>query len=305
MSEPEIDRLALEQLAGLLLERAGLKITPDGYYGLRMALKARMPALGISDSQEYVRRLKQLAGEQELRALLPLVTVGKTDFFRDTRQFGGLETVLMPALLRESRQTGRPVRIWSAGCATGEEPYSLSMVALEQGAQPGEVDIWATDLNPLAVETAAQGFFPLRRMGGVSEARQDRFFTPEDAGFRARPEVKALIRFEGHNLASPVFPGVLPESLDLILCRNVIIYFDQQTIQGLMDRFWEALRPGGVLLLGYSESLFRLPTRFEMFELEGTFAYRRALPGAPLRRPRARTPAAQARPTPAVNSMPA
>ena len=110
-----IERHSLEQLAALLLERAGLKITPDGYYGLRLALQARMPALGITDSTEYVGRLKQRAGEQELRSLIPLVTVGKTEFFRDTRQFLAFEKNVMPQVMERGRLEQRPTRIWSAG----------------------------------------------------------------------------------------------------------------------------------------------------------------------------------------------
>ena len=167
-----IERPSLEQLAALLLERAGLKITPDGYYGLRLALQARMPALGITDAAEYVGRLKQRAGEHELRSLIPLVTVGKTEFFRDTRQFLAFEKSVLPRGARSAGGVeGRQALLWSAGCATGEEPYSLSMVALERGGTPETVDIWATDLNPAATESASRAFFPARRLVGVSEER--------------------------------------------------------------------------------------------------------------------------------------
>lgn len=274
----QIDRTALEGLASLLLEKVGLKITPDGYYGLRLAMQARMPALGLSDGQDYVRRLKQLAGEAELRGLLPLVTVGKTEFFRDSRQFRALEQTLMPEMLARARRADRQVEIWSAGCATGEEPHSIGIVAVESGALGGEVDIWGTDLNPAAVEFAKEGLYPVRRMIGVSEERIAKFFQFSDQGYRVIPAVREMIRFEGHNLAAPIFPHLLTASKDLILCRNVIIYFDQPTIRGLMDRFFDALRPGGVLLLGYSESLFRISSKFEMFEVDGTFAYRRPWP---------------------------
>ena len=303
----QIDRTALEGLAALLLEKVGLKITPDGYYGLRLAMQARMPALGLSDGQDYVRRLRQLAGEAELRGLLPLVTVGKTEFFRDTRQFKALENTLMPEMLSRARRAGRHVEIWSAGCATGEEPYSIGMVAVEAGARGAEVDVWGTDLNPAAVEFAKQGCYPVRRMIGISEERIAKFFTFHDEGYQVVPAVREMVRFEGHNLAAPIFPHVLPATKDLILCRNVIIYFDQPTIRGLMDRFFDALRPGGVLLLGYSESLFRISSKFEMFEVDGTFAYRRPRPGegpGPVPKPTAPSAPAPSAPRPMQHMLP-
>jgi chemotaxis protein methyltransferase CheR len=272
-----IERPSLEQLAALLLERAGLKITPDGYYGLRLALQARMPALGITDATEYVGRLKQRAGEQELRSLIPLVTVGKTEFFRDSRQFLAFEREVMPSVMERGRLEGRQTKLWSAGCATGEEPYSLGIVALERGETPATVDIWATDLNPAATESASRALFPARRLVGVSEDRIQRFFTTVDGGYQLVKPVRELIRFEGHNLAAPVWHQVQARSLDVIFCRNVIIYFDQPTIVGVMERFYESLRPGGWMFLGYSESLFKISTRFEMVEVGGTFAYQRPI----------------------------
>lgn len=277
--EVQIDLRALEALAALLLDRAGLKITPDGYYGLRLALQARLPALGLRDASAYVARLEVPEGEGELRALLPLVTVGKTEFFRDGRQFEAFERTVFPAVLEAGRADGRQVRLWSAGCATGEEPYSLAMVAREHGADAAEVDIWATDLNPVAAETAALGVYPGRRLVGISDERRRRFFVDTHGRFEVAPDVRALVRFESHNLAAPVWPKVAAGAFDVIFCRNVIIYFDQPTIIGVMERFYEGLRPGGWLFLGYSESLFKISTRFEMVEVGGTFAYQRPVRG--------------------------
>src|SRR5215218_1895909 len=277
---------ALQQLAALLLERAGLKINPDGYHSLRLALSARMPALGISDAEEYVQRLKELAGEHELRSLLPLVTVGHTEFFRDAKQFRALERRILPEALSRSRRDGRRVSVWSAGCATGEEPYSVAMVLAELGASHLDVDLYATDLNPAAVENAQLGRYSARRMAGMSPQRLQRFFQPlpdGQEGQEVQAGLKQYVRFGGQNLAAPVFSHVKPDSLDVLLCRNVIIYFDLPTIRALMDRFLSVLRPGGILLLGYSESLFKVYDRFEMIELEGSFVYRRPLDGRPAR----------------------
>jgi chemotaxis protein methyltransferase CheR len=282
---------ALHQLSSLLLERAGLKITPDGYHSLRLALSTRMPVVGITDAEEYVRLLRTV--EDELRALLPLVTVGHTEFFRDPKQFRALESRILPESLARARRENRRVSIWSAGCATGEEPYSLAMVLAELGALPLEVDLWATDLNLAAVEAARQGRFSSRRVSGIPNDRRTRFFRPVEDGYEIVSSLKDYVRFDGQNLAVPVFEKVKPESLDLILCRNVIIYFDLPTIRALMDRFLTALRPGALLLLGYSESLFKVYDRFEMVEVEGSFVYRRPAkpmaPRAPASGPKAMT----------------
>lgn len=272
-----IDRAALDQLADLLLERVGLKIPPEAYYGLRLALKARLPTLGLVNAAEYVEKLKCPPGEQELRFLLPLVTVGKTDFFRDSGQFSAFEDHVFPAVHQRAVREGRQAKVWSAGCATGEEPYSLSMVALEKGGTPQSVEILATDLNPAATLSASRGCFHSRRLVGVSEARLARFFSPMEDGHALVPEVRELIRFEGHNLAAAKWPQIEAGSFDVIFCRNVIIYFDQPTVVGVMERFYESLRPGGWMFLGYSESLFRVSTRFEMVEVGGTFLYQRPL----------------------------
>jgi chemotaxis protein methyltransferase CheR len=152
------------------------------------------------------------------------------------------------------------------------------MVMAELGALPHEVDVWATDLNLAAVEAARMGRFSVRRAGGMSGDRLERFFKPMEEGLEVQPVVKEYVRFEGLNLAAPYFNDMVePSSLDLILCRNVIIYFDLPTIRGLMDRFLNALRPGGLLFLGYSESLFKVYDRFEMIEVDGAFVYRRPL----------------------------
>jgi chemotaxis protein methyltransferase CheR len=284
-----MDRKALQQLAALLLERAGLKIGPDGFHGLELALSERMPALGLTDPEEYLRRLQTRTGERELRLLLPLVTVGKTSFFRDAGQFRALERRIVPELLAQARQEQRKLSIWSAGCATGEEPYSVAMVLAEAGAKPREADIWATDVNAAAIEDAKLGRFPARQLVGVSQDRIRRFFHRMDGGFEVQPSLREYIRFESHNLASPAFAQI--RSLDLILCRNVIIYFDLPTIRALMERFLMAMRPGAYLLLGYSESLFRVYEKFEMAEVEGAFVYRRASPSGRRSRTKVHKPA--------------
>ena len=173
--------------------------------------------------------------------------------------------------------------IWSAGCATGEEPYSLAMLFCELGAEPSQVNLLATDINEAAVAFAREGLYDKRRLGGVSSERLARHFSEAGERFAIRPSVKQLVGFDALNLASPLTGRVAPGTLDVILCRNVIIYFDFPTVHKVMDKFFDSLRPGGLLLLGYSESLFTVYDRFEMVEVEGAFIYRRPVAVAPKR----------------------
>jgi chemotaxis protein methyltransferase CheR len=271
----DIDRASLEELSALLLERAGLRLHADNYAHLRHAVEARLVERNLTDVRTYVRALRHAEGDAELRALLPFVTVGKTDFFRDDRQFSALETDLLPRALANARRDGRRLMIWSAGCATGEEPYSLAMVLAELGARPFETTIWATDINPEALDKARSGWFAPRRMSGVSDGRRVRFFVSEGTGYRVRPGVRELVRFEHQNLAEAAWRTAPRGGFDLVLCRNVIIYFDLPTIRRVLDNFHDALRPDGLLLLGYSESLYKVHARFEMIDLRGgAFGYR-------------------------------
>ncbi|MFN0061708.1 MAG: CheR family methyltransferase [Myxococcaceae bacterium] len=291
----EIPIAALDQLSALLLRRAGLKIAPDSYHSLRLAISTRMPAVKQPDANAYVAWLHKPQGEHELRSLLPLVTVGHTEFFRDARQFAALEDVIFPELLRTARRDGRQTRVWSAGCATGEEAYSLAIAALEAGAIPTEMSIYASDLNHAAVQSAAVGRYPPKRVVGMDPNRRDRYFTQIGDAFEVVPELKSFIRFDTLNLAAQQYKAVQSEGVDLILCRNVIIYFDLDMIRGVMDRFLHALRPGGYLLLGYSESLFKVYDKFEMVEVGGSFVYRKPPLG---KAPRPLVPALAARSSP-------
>ncbi|HET6437607.1 MAG TPA: CheR family methyltransferase [Anaeromyxobacter sp.] len=266
------------ELAAILKKRVGLNIRPDGYGALRIAVLARLedPDAPSTDPDAYLSLLSGPTGDEELRRLLPLVTVGKTSFFRDERQFGALEA-LVPGLLLRARSGGRRLSIWSAGCATGEEPYSVAMTLAEAGAGPDEAEIVATDVNPEAVAFATRGVYEARRVRDVREPYLSRYFDREGERHVVRAALRRLIAaIRPHNLVSSIFP--LPTESggwDVIFCRNVIIYFDTETTQRVLAQFHAALAPGGYLFLGYSESLFRLFEGFELTEVAGAFVYRR------------------------------
>ncbi len=283
MIEPAPAELA--ELATLLQERIGLHLRSDGLGALRIAWLAR-----FEDARPppvappgYLALLRSPEGEEELRRLLPLVTVGKTHFFRDEAQFAAL-AALLPGLLAGARERGRPLAAWSAGCATGEEPCSIAMRAAEAGAAPGELELLATDVNPEAVACAAAGRFPARRAQELPPGFRERYFVDEGDELVAGPRLRPLLgAAEVHNLVSPAWPRPRAGTWDLVFCRNVIIYFDTPTAQAVLGRFLAGLAPGGWLFLGYSESLFRMFEGFELVEVEGAFLYRR--PAVEGRRP--------------------
>lgn len=267
----------LVELAALLKERVGLHVRQDSYSALRIALAARLEELAdrAPDPADYVRLLRSPEGEEELRRLLPLVTVGKTSFFRDDRQFRAFGA-LLPGLLARGRAGGRRVAIWSAGCATGEEPYSIAMSAAEAGAEPAHVEILASDVNPEAVAFAARGSYDARRVRDIPGPLLASHFDREGERYVVRASLRRLIAaIRPHNLVSATFPRPADGGWDVIFCRNVIIYFDTPTTQAVLAQFHDALAPGGYLFLGYSESLFRLFEGFELTEVAGAFVYRR------------------------------
>lgn len=261
-------------LAGLLNDRIGLKATADGYHALRLALEARIGASGLG-ADAYVERLRARDGETELKALLPLVTVGKTEFFRDERQFQALRRRVVPEVLQRARAERRKLAIWSAGCATGEEPYSLAMLAVDLGVLEAELELWASDVNPAAVATAREGTYAPRRLRGLSPEHIPRFLEARNGAFHVRPALRRMVNFGVHSLKDDVFPAPTTGAWDLILCRNVFIYFDLTSMVRTLSRMHAALRPGAYLCLGYSESLYRIYDEFELVEVEGSFVYRR------------------------------
>jgi len=273
-------------LAAILKERVGLNVRSDGLAALRIAMLARLeePLPPAEDPDAYLEELRSPEGDEELRRLLPLVTVGKTSFFRDERQFGALASIL-PGLIERARSSGRRATVWSAGCATGEEPYSIAITAAEAGAGPEELEILATDVNPEAVAFAARGVYESRRVREVKEPFLSRYFDREGEKLVVRAGLRRLIAAtRPHNLVSAIYPRpAAGGGFDVVFCRNVIIYFDTCTTQRVLTQFREVLAPGGYLFLGYSESLFRLFEGFELTEVAGAFVYRR--PEAPARPP--------------------
>ncbi len=215
----------------------------------------RLVAKSIGSFYRYYRYLKQRGNEQEeeLLQLLDVLTINETSFFRNQPQFEVLEQVALPELIRHKTQSGeQSLRIWSAGCSTGEEPYSIAVSVLEQltTRSSWDVRIYASDLSLSALERAANGVYPESKVQDIDRRRRRRFFEPCPEGYCVKDEVRRLVIYDFHNLKHENGLG----DLDIVFCRNVLIYFDPDEQKRVVEKFIRSLRPGGYLFLGHSES---------------------------------------------------
>lgn len=196
--------------------------------------------------ESFIELLK--ADRQVMRRFLDHLTINVSEFFRNMQQWQILEREILPGLLEQSPA----LRVWSAGCSAGEEPYSLAIVMKEKGVRLQD-RILATDLDKDVLDKAEQGVYAKKTLEGVPPALKSKYFKACGPYYRVNEDLNKMVRFERHNLLHDRFP---PDN-DLILCRNVVIYFTEETKQTLYRKFAAALRPGGILFIGSTEQIFR------------------------------------------------
>lgn len=260
-------------ISRFVFDRCGIVLGENKRQLVYGRLLRRLRELGLRSFSDYCRRLKELP-EDELDPLSSAITTNVTGFFREEHHFEYLAGTLLPALAAQSRDLSR-LRLWSAGCASGEEAYSIAMVLLEtlESRAASAARILATDLSPRALAVAREGVYSLERLDAVSAPRRKRWFslgTGENAGkVRASAELRSPIAFRQLNLLRE-WPMKGP--FEAIFCRNVAIYFDAPTKQRLFTRFARLLVPGGHLFIGHSESLHGI---CDAYEHVGRTIYRR------------------------------
>ncbi len=271
-------------------------------------LSRRLAATGAPDAESYRALLDDPGrGEAEWAELEAEITIGETFFFRYAEQFAALRDTILPAII-EAKRAERRIRIWSAGCATGAEPYSVAILLrhlLRTEMETWRVSILGTDINATFLQAARQaefGEWALRAVPADQRA-EDFVRSPDGKRWVLRPQHRALVRFERHNLRT-LLDGTSPLNLtdfDLILCRNVLIYFHPDTAQAIVRALGERLTPDGWLLLGHAEPNPAFTRFLHLVDLPGTAAYRR-LEGSPP--PPAPPPSAQPAMPPAWQPAP-
>jgi chemotaxis protein methyltransferase CheR len=272
----QLSQSTFRELAGRIQEMCGLDLGPEKLYLVRNRLEPIVRHRKLATFEELARRL----GSADLtlrREVIEAITTHETAFFRDGHPFETFRTRLLPRLAEEALRRGGAIRIWSAACSTGQEAYSLAILLREWNANPERHPVpfvlLATDVSPAALARAEKGEYTAWETSrGLTATQLRTHFQPCESGFRVVPEVRRLVQFRTHNLLDPVPP---PGLFDMIICRNVLIYFDEPTRARVLERFREALPEGGLLLLGAAENLIGANRSWEA-ELHGaTLLYRR------------------------------
>jgi chemotaxis protein methyltransferase CheR len=257
-----------ERLSGFISTHYGIKMPPAKKTLLESRLQKRLRKLGIGSFREYCEFIfKGPEGAAEIVLMIDAVTTNKTDFFREPVHFSYLAETVLPEFSRDrAPNDGRRFTVWSAGCSSGEEPYTLAIVLNEFAAlQPGfPFSIVATDISTRVLDKARLGIYDEGQIAMIPLALKKKYFLRskdrEKGLVRVAPSLRSLVQFQRLNLMDECYGGI-ERSMDAIFCRNVMIYFDRETQYRLLNRFCRYLKPGGHIFLGHSETVhgFDLP----------------------------------------------
>jgi chemotaxis protein methyltransferase CheR len=277
---PPLTDAEFRMICELVRRHCGLHFQPDSRFLLEKRLQRRIQELDLGSFAAYHYLLQSdAAGERELSHLIDELTTNETYFFRERNQLRALIEEIVPELRGRRGALNTPVSIWSAGCSSGEEPYSIVMLAMEAGLEPGrDLRVYASDISRKVLQKARRGEYRPASFRDTRPELQKKYFTERDGCWRIADDVKRHVVFTHLNLMDRGRLSLLG-SMDVILCRNVIIYFDLETKAGVIRTFEEKLRPGGYLLLGHSESLINISSAFELRHLKHDLVYRRPRAG--------------------------
>jgi chemotaxis protein methyltransferase CheR len=282
----------LKLLQVLVYQECGLHFDERRTHFLQDRLLRRMRACQTPSFYSYYRLLTSNEGKREMSVLLENLAIHETSFFRNKAQFELFHKVIMEELLqRKQERRDCSLRVWSAGCSTGQEPYTIAMLMCDALSYyylrnplpyetptpkplvppPWKLEVLASDISYTALRTAQDGVYSDTQMEAVDFAYRLRYFDKLGDKYAVKKSVKDLLRFDFHNLKTEF----LPQRNDVIFCRNVMIYFDEPEQRRLVDKFYRCLNPEGYLFLGHAESLFGISEKFRMVHHDNGTAYQR------------------------------
>ncbi|QAY75899.1 protein-glutamate O-methyltransferase CheR [Sphingosinicella sp. BN140058] len=272
---PVLTPVELNALSEFVYKRTGMLFEEKKRYYIDRRIAERMDATGSRDFADYQVRLRSDPGEAQ--SLINSFTVNETYFYREEHQLRCLSRSILPEVVR-SHRPGDLVRIWSLPCSTGEEPYSIALWLLENWAMVDvyNIEIVGSDIDTQAIAAALRGRYTNRSIAKLPQEVLDAYFEPEVRGRREIiQDLKESVKFTATNLNDRA--SVLTQGrFDVIFCRNLLIYFDEESRRTAAAHLYEALNPGGYLCLGHTESMSRISDAFEMRRFDDAIVYRRS-----------------------------
>jgi len=269
-----------KKIRDLVYEKTGMRFEENKMYFVKRRLEKRMEALGMDDLRDYYRYVKYDPRGEELATLVNLLTTNETYFFRDFTQLKGFAEEVLPVLLEEKRKKGEfTLRIWSAGCSTGEEVYTLAIIAYEmvEGVQKWDVKIVGSDINTQVLKSARRGVYGPRSVKNVPREYLEKYFIPlEDGMYKVVPLLQSKVHFCWSNLVDKKTLLAL-RGMDAIFCRNVLIYFDKESRRKAIYNLYDCLAPGGYLFLGHSEMIGTVTAAFRVMRFPSCLVYKKEL----------------------------
>ena len=267
-----MENIALNQLGKLVYDYCGLNYL-NNLSSLEMKISRRLSELNMNNVWSYIHYLEE--EEAEWEHLVELLTINETYFFREDKQLAVFQHTILPQL--KALSTAQPVKIWSAACSTGEEPYSLAMTAMDSGiCQTDEVEIIGTDINKRVLRIAKNGTYSKKSLSfrRIPQNWLQQYFSDTATDYKIIEPIQNMVSFDYLNLLDATAEWK-KEEYDVIFCRNVLIYFDEETIKKVVSTFYDALKKGGYLFLGHAETISKLDIGFETIYTDGTFYYRK------------------------------
>lgn len=260
----------------LICEFCGLFFDDDSRYLLEKRLSRRLKIRGLITFRDYYRYLLYDRNkDEELAEIIDILTVNETYFFREEKQFKAFSDEICEEL-KAARSESRRIKVWSAGCASGEEAYTIAMMMLEKSASFAgwDIEILGSDINQRVLQTARRGVYRKNSFRGIDDYFLNKYFVKEGESYRVKDDVKRLVNFSCLNLLDPNKVRFVGQ-MDVIFCRNVLIYFHPQAKKKAIDTFYQRLNDGGYLMLGHAESLMNISTAFALKHLKNDMVYQR------------------------------
>lgn len=257
----------------LIYDESGITFSDTNRSILDGRIKELLREKNLQTPSEYYALVTK--NPEEMKLMLDSVTTNLTRFFRNQPHFDALIHYVIPHVIEYKKNHGvdRTIKIWSAGCSTGEEPYTIAMIMKEITPPGWNFQITASDISLKSLMSAQQGFYADNKVDGIPSNYLQKYFTKMEGGYQVKRELSEKIKFDYHNLKND--SGA--RNLDVIFCRNVLIYFDEAAQLAVINRFWNSMSPHSYLFIGHSESLFGMKTNFEFLKTDWACLYSKIL----------------------------